>query len=370
MAQSSDSDSEEAAPTEPVECQPQETLSQELPETDQTQTPTEQLEQSDDDIWPPSPQTRKEDDGTAVGRTSCGANPPPHKDRRSQASEQPRTLEAPGGAAAGVGRAPTSTRSRAPAARSARICLVARRFRLPQPETGARFPHPRLHLRRGGKPGRPPSHAKPPKAEKKRRDKPGRPAPLPAAPGQPSRVTHAVSVVPATWAGKRRSPKPLCTEQHPRGCPASGEGGGGGYGDQARGARPGRTGKTRLFCARLWLWLRLRLRLGRLAEHAAAPEPPIARSEQARGRNARTRPRRGGGGAPKRPRAAAPAAASRPVPRHKLTHRGKGSPSNLSPFFGVSVRRPSTSQSTPRGTCFLQSENSARVFQVTYPTGI
>lgn len=162
-------------------------------------------------------------------------------------------------------------------------------------------------------------------------------------------------------AGKRRSSKSLCTERHPRGCPAS-EGGGGGYGDRARGARPGKTGKTSLFCARL--------RLGRLAEHAAAPEPPIARSEQTRGRNARTRPRRGGGRAPKRPRAAAPAAASQPVPRHKLAQRREGSSSNLSAFFGVSIRLPSTFLSTLRGTCFVQSENSARVSQTTYSTGI
>lgn len=100
----------------------------------------------------------------------------------------------------------------------------ARIVRAPPP------PPPPLHLRRGEeKPSRaprpplPPSHAKPLKAE----IKPGRPAPLPEAPGQPSRVTHAVSVVPAMGAGKRRSSKSLCTERHPRGCPAS-EGGGGG----------------------------------------------------------------------------------------------------------------------------------------------
>lgn len=47
-------DSEEVAPAEPVECQPQEILNQESPVADQTQEPLEQLGQSDDDIWPPS----------------------------------------------------------------------------------------------------------------------------------------------------------------------------------------------------------------------------------------------------------------------------------------------------------------------------
>lgn len=43
------SDSEEAVPAELVERQPQETSSQESPEAEQTQSPLEQLEKSDDD---------------------------------------------------------------------------------------------------------------------------------------------------------------------------------------------------------------------------------------------------------------------------------------------------------------------------------
>lgn len=52
MAQHFDSDFEETAPAEPMKYQ--KTPSQELPEADQTQAPSEQLEQSDfDDVWPP-----------------------------------------------------------------------------------------------------------------------------------------------------------------------------------------------------------------------------------------------------------------------------------------------------------------------------
>lgn len=55
---SKDSESEEAAPGEPVECHSQKTPIQKSPEADQTQAPSEWLEQSDDDVWPPSPWTQ------------------------------------------------------------------------------------------------------------------------------------------------------------------------------------------------------------------------------------------------------------------------------------------------------------------------
>ncbi|XP_060544211.1 uncharacterized protein LOC132710852 [Pantherophis guttatus] len=89
---------------------------------------------------------------------------------------------------------------------------------------------------------------------------------------------------------------------------------------------------------------------GRTCGCARAAYSPERASEQTRGRNARTRPRRGGGGAPKRPRAAAPAAASQPVPRHKLAQRRIRLPEQpLALLWMYQFGGPSTSLSTPRG---------------------